>query len=66
MPKMKTHKGVKKRVKLTARGKIKYYRSGARHLMAGKRAKRKRRLRRPAILEGTLAAKMRRLLGGGA
>jgi len=66
MPKMKTHKGIKKRVKVTARGKIKYYRSGSRHLMAGKSAKRKRRLKRPGILEGTLAAKMLRLIGGGA
>ena len=46
MPKLKTCKGMKKRIKLTKRGKIKRRRSGAGHLMSGKKAKRRRSLRR--------------------
>lgn len=44
MPKMKTHKGLSKRVKITARGKVKHHRSGAGHLMRSKNAKRRRRV----------------------
>lgn len=50
MPKQKTHKGLAKRVKVTARGKIKHRRAGASHLMSGKSAKRRRRIRRPAVV----------------
>ena len=32
MPKLKTHKGTKARVKITGRGKVKAMRSGKRHL----------------------------------
>ncbi len=32
MPKMKTHKGAKGRVKVTARGKVVAYKTGKRHL----------------------------------
>jgi large subunit ribosomal protein L35 len=44
MPKQKTHKGLKKRVKITATGKIKHKRAGAGHLMSGKSAKRRRKV----------------------
>ena len=44
MPKMKTHKGLAKRVKVTASGKVKHHRSGAGHLMSTKNAKRRRRV----------------------
>jgi large subunit ribosomal protein L35 len=50
MPKHKTSKTVKKRFKLTAHGKLKYSRAGRRHLLGGKSRKRKRHLRRQAIL----------------
>ena len=46
MYKKKTHKGLKKRVKLTARGKVLYRHPGASHLMSTKTAKRRRHLRR--------------------
>jgi len=36
MPKQKTHKGLAKRVKVTARGKIKRQRAGSGHLMSHK------------------------------
>lgn len=51
MPKMKRHKGLAKRVRVTASGKIKYKKSNAGHLMSGKSGNRKRRLRK----DGTFA-----------
>ena len=43
--KAKTHKGLAKRLKKTATGKVLRGASGKRHLMSGKSAKRARRLR---------------------
>jgi len=48
--KQKTHKGLAKRVKLTARGRIKYRKAGKGHLMSVKSAKHLRRIRRPATV----------------
>ena len=50
MPKLKTVKGVKDRIKVTARGKLLMRRAGRRHLLRGKRAKTKRQHRRPKTL----------------
>ena len=55
MPKQKTHKGLKKRVKVTARGKIKRKRAFAGHLMSGKGGKRRRRLRQRTLVDRTQA-----------
>ena len=55
MPKQKTHKGLKKRVKVTASGKVKHKRPGCGHLMSGKNAKRKRRLNNPSVMTKTTA-----------
>jgi large subunit ribosomal protein L35 len=44
MPKQKSHKGLSKRVKVTATGKVKRKRTGGGHLMSGKNAKRRRRV----------------------
>ncbi|MHC4065462.1 MAG: 50S ribosomal protein L35 [Planctomycetota bacterium] len=63
MPKMKTHKGVKRRVKITARGKVRHKRSFASHLMSGKSGKRVRRARRPNFLSGPIARKIKSALG---
>jgi len=46
MPKMKTHKGTKKRVKKTGRGKYKRYKAYKGHKLTSKSSKRKRRLSR--------------------
>jgi len=60
MPKMKAHKGLKKRVKLSAKGKVRYNRSGAGHLMSHKDGNRRRRMRGLDSLENPkLAAKIR-------
>jgi large subunit ribosomal protein L35 len=44
MPKLKTHKGAAKRVRLTATGKAKRGHSHARHILTKKTQKRKRNL----------------------
>lgn len=55
MPKQKTHKGLKKRIKITATGKLKRKRSGASHLMNSKNAKRRRRLATATLVKGAQA-----------
>ena len=63
MPKMKTHKATKKRIKVTARGKIKRKKCGARHLAGSKSTKRKRHLRRSTVQGGLTADNLLRLVG---
>jgi large subunit ribosomal protein L35 len=58
MPKQKTHKGLAKRLKITAGGKIKHRRAGGGHLMSGKRAKRRRQIGKAGVLTGTVASKI--------
>jgi large subunit ribosomal protein L35 len=48
--KNKTNKSVKKRVRVTATGKLKYGKVGRRHLNAHMKAKRKRQLRRAGVI----------------
>ncbi len=55
MPKQKTHKGLKKRVKVTATGKVKHKRTGGGHLMSGKNAKRRRRVRSSSLMTSAMA-----------
>lgn len=62
MPKQKTHKGLAKRVKVTATGKIKHKRAGAGHLMSGKAAKRRRRINSPAVVDKSFSNKIRQAL----
>ena len=50
MPKQKTHKGLKKRVKVTATGKIKHKKSGAGHLMSRKSSKLQKRVTSTATM----------------
>lgn len=57
MPKQKTHKGMKKRFKVTANGKAKHRKAGRGHLLSGKTPKRRRDLRGDGVLEGA-GAKM--------
>ncbi len=62
MPKQKTHKGMKKRFKITARGKAKHRSAYRGHLLSHKSSKRKRRLRHGSIVEGTDAKHIREAL----
>lgn len=64
MPKMKTHKGLKKRVRVTASGKIKYKQANAGHLMSGKNGNRRRRMRKPSILQSAVQDRILVALGG--
>jgi large subunit ribosomal protein L35 len=50
MPKMKTHKGAKKRFSITGKGKVRRLKAYKSHILTKKTAKRKRNLRRPAIV----------------
>lgn len=63
MPKQKTHKGLSKRVKVTARGKIKRGRAGGGHLMSSKNAKRRRRIGSATLVDGGLVKKCSARLG---
>jgi large subunit ribosomal protein L35 len=63
MPKQKTHKGMTKRIKITAKGKIKRRRSFGSHLMSGKNAKRRRIIGSSAIIHGAMAKTIREELG---
>jgi len=65
MPKMKTHKGLKKRVKLTATGKVRHKRANSGHLMSGKSGDRRRGLRKPGVLKAPFEKRIRIALGGG-
>jgi len=51
MPKMKTHKGAKKRFKITGSGKVKRMRAFKSHILTKKSSKRKRRLRKATTLQ---------------
>ena len=62
MPKMKTRKGVVKRFKLTASGKVKRRKAFARHLMTNKTSKRKRQLRQGTMVSSVDAKRIRSML----
>jgi large subunit ribosomal protein L35 len=61
----KPHKGLRKRIKVSAGGKVRYKRSFAGHLMSTKTGRRRQRLRRPGALTGKIADNVRRALGLG-
>jgi large subunit ribosomal protein L35 len=63
MPKMKTRKAVIARFKVTGTGKLKRRRPGRRHLLTGKAAKRKRRLRKEALVDKGQVKMYSRLMG---
>jgi large subunit ribosomal protein L35 len=63
MPKLKTHKGTAKRVKVTKSGKIKRGQAFHGHLMTGKSGARRRRLKRSVIATPGDARRLARLLG---
>jgi large subunit ribosomal protein L35 len=50
MPKMKTHKGAKKRFSLTSKGKVRRLKAYKSHILTKKTPKRKRDLRRATIV----------------
>lgn len=63
MPKMKTHKGTAKRVKITGTGKITRRRAFGTHLLAKKSKSRKRAINTSASITGGMAKNIKRALG---
>jgi len=64
MPKQKTHKGSKKRFRVTANGKLKRSQAGKKHLNSHKTGQRKRHLRAKVVDSGRLPSKYVKILGG--
>ncbi len=64
MPKQKTHKGTKKRFRLTATGKAKHRSAGTSHLASRMSQKRKRQLRGTTVTEESNAKIIRKALQG--
>ncbi|MCG8406277.1 MAG: 50S ribosomal protein L35 [Phycisphaerales bacterium] len=63
MPKMKRHKGLTKRMKVSANGKLRYNKSCAGHKLSQKDGSRRRRLRKRVDLDNpTMVARLRRLM----
>ena len=62
MPKQKTHKGAAKRFKLTGTGKVRRNHSMMNHILTKKSQKRKRKLRKSAIVGGSFAANLREMI----
>ena len=63
MPKMKTHKGAKKRFTFTGTGKIKRGQVNKNHILEKKAPKRKRQLRPTSLVAEVDAPSIRRALG---
>ncbi len=63
MPKMKTHKGAKKRFRVSPNGKLKRSNAGKKHLNSHKTGKRKRHLRKKTVDVGRLAGKYLKIMG---
>jgi large subunit ribosomal protein L35 len=66
MPKLKTSKSVKKRIRISKTGKIKHFKAGRRHLLGGKASKRKRHLGKPGYVSKADASAIKLLLPYGA
>lgn len=64
MPKQKTHKGTRKRFRLTASGKAKHRQAGTSHLAARMSHKRKRNLRGTDCTKSVETMKIRDALCG--
>ena len=65
MPKIKPHKGLQKRTKVTATGKVKRRKANKGHLMSTKSGTRRRQLGKATIAAKANEKKLKRLLGKG-
>ena len=63
MPKMKTHKGTAKRIKLTSTGKLLRRRAFGNHMLSKKSKSRKRNIKTTAVVKGSMAKNVKRALG---
>jgi large subunit ribosomal protein L35 len=64
MPKQKTHKGTKKRFRLSANGKVKHRSAGTSHLASRMTQKRTRKLRGTTTLASGMVKAVKRALAG--
>jgi len=62
MPKKKTKKMTAKRVRVTAKGKIKFSRPGKGHLLSSKSRKRKRNLRRSKMANDSDQSRLKEMI----
>ena len=62
MPKQKSHRGAAKRFKVTATGKVKRGHSMHSHMLTSKTTKRKRKLRKSALVSPAFAKEIRGML----
>ena len=62
MPKIKTHSGAKKRLKLTKNGKVKRAHAFKSHILTKKTTKRKRNLRKTVVADVTNTANVKRMI----
>jgi len=63
MPKMKSHSGMKKRVKITGTGKIVHQGSGKRHNLENKSSKRIRQMDSHTQIAAVDVPRVKRMLG---
>lgn len=63
MPKLKTHKGTAKRVKITRSGKVMRERAYGNHILAKKSKARKRNIKTSATVSGKIAKNIKKALG---
>ena len=63
MPKLKTHKGTAKRVKVTGSGKLVRERAYGNHILAKKSKARKRNIKTAASINGKIEKNIKRALG---
>lgn len=66
MPKLKTNRSVKKRMRITKSGKVKRFRAFKSHLLTGRTSKRKRFLSKPGFVAKGQEKTMHKLLPYGA
>ena len=62
MPKMKTHRGAAKRFSVTASGKVKRSKAFASHILTKKTTKRKRTLRKAALVHSANESAIKSLI----
>ena len=63
MPKLKTHKGTAKRIKITGSGKISRERAYGNHILAKKSKARKRNMKTAAFISGNIKKNVKTALG---
>ena len=63
MPKLKTHKGTDKRIKISGSGKLMRERAYGNHLLAHKSKSRKRNMKSAANIQGKIAKNVKTALG---